>query len=68
MLLKKLLCGSYGRIGRGLATRSTPFPVLTDMVDASCPQLVAGKAKNEHQLEQLDQLSKMCMAGGKLAI
>ncbi|KAG0720513.1 Methylcrotonoyl-CoA carboxylase beta chain, mitochondrial [Chionoecetes opilio] len=54
--------------GRTVATqthaRPRPFPALKDPLDPSCPLLQAGKRKAEEQMTVLDQLSKICLAGG----
>ncbi|KAK8384186.1 hypothetical protein O3P69_009137 [Scylla paramamosain] len=52
------------RGGRMVATHTRPFPVLRDTLDPSCPQLEAGKRRAEEQIAKLDQLNKICLAGG----
>nr|XP_053630970.1 uncharacterized protein LOC128687534 [Cherax quadricarinatus] len=64
MFIKELLRRNQSTVFRRLSTLVKPFPVLEDTVDSSCPQLAAGKRKAEEQLIQLQQLSKICLAGG----
>lgn len=51
-----------------VATRAQPFPVLKDTLDPTCPQLEAGKRKAEEQIAKLEQLNKICLGGGTVAV
>lgn len=64
MFIKQLVSRAAPSVARGFSTQSRPFPVLKDTVDTSCPQLAEGKTKAEEKLSEIQQLSKICLAGG----
>ncbi|XP_042229498.1 methylcrotonoyl-CoA carboxylase beta chain, mitochondrial-like [Homarus americanus] len=64
MFIRQLIRQTTTTVCRRLSTHARPFPVLKDTIDASCPQLAAGKNKSEEQLLQLQQLGEICLAGG----